>query len=119
MKVAVSACGPSPSSPVDPRFGRCSHFVIFDTVTFASASMTNPNLAAAGGAGIRTAQMLADKGVEAVLTGNVGPHAMKALDAAGITVCVVDSETAIDAVRGFTSGSLRPFRFGSHSGTNK
>jgi predicted Fe-Mo cluster-binding NifX family protein len=39
----------------------------------------NPNLVASGGAGIQSAQLLANKGVKVVLTDNVGPNASQTL----------------------------------------
>ena len=36
-----------------------------------------------GGAGIATAQMIVDKGAQAVITGNVGPNAMRVLTSGG------------------------------------
>jgi predicted Fe-Mo cluster-binding NifX family protein len=32
MKVAITSTGNSPESTLDSRFGRCSYFVIYDTM---------------------------------------------------------------------------------------
>ena len=66
MRVAVSASGPTLDSQVDPRFGRCAYFVVVDTGTMAAEAIENASVAAAQGAGIATAQMIAGKGVAAV-----------------------------------------------------
>jgi predicted Fe-Mo cluster-binding NifX family protein len=73
MRIAISATGTDLSAQVDPRFGRCKSFVIFDPETLQHEAVDNSNAAAGGGAGIATAQMIVDKGVRAVLTGNCGP----------------------------------------------
>jgi len=78
MKIAISATGTTLDAEVDPRFGRCQGFIIADTETDEYEAIDNASAMAAGGAGISTAQMIAGKGVEAVLTGNCGPNAYQA-----------------------------------------
>jgi predicted Fe-Mo cluster-binding NifX family protein len=46
----------------------------------------NPNIEAAHGAGIQTAQLITSQNVKTVLTGNCGPNAERVLKAAGIEV---------------------------------
>ena len=41
---------------------------------------------AGGGAGTKAAQLVIDKAVQTVLTGNIGPNAFAVLSAAGITI---------------------------------
>jgi predicted Fe-Mo cluster-binding NifX family protein len=60
------------------------------------------------GAGIATAQAIAGKGVEAVLTGNCGPNAFQVLSVAGIKVITGASGTVRDAIQGYKSGHLQP-----------
>jgi predicted Fe-Mo cluster-binding NifX family protein len=52
MRIAVSSAGAGLDSEIDPRFGRCSHFVIVDSETMEFETIENPNVMAAGGAGI-------------------------------------------------------------------
>lgn len=108
MKIAVSANEPKLDAAVDPRFGRCAFLVVVDPETMAFEVVENENAAAAGGAGIRTAQAIADKGVDVVLTGNCGPNAYETLSAAGIKVITGVSGRVEDAVRAYDAGSLRP-----------
>jgi predicted Fe-Mo cluster-binding NifX family protein len=79
MRVAISSTGPDLNGNVDPRFGRCAYFIFYDTDTGDWEAVPNGNRDAAGGAGIRTAQSVVDRGVEAVVTGNIGPNAMQVL----------------------------------------
>ena len=63
----------------------------------------------AQGAGIETAERMAGAGVEAVLSGYVGPKAFEALQAAGIKVCQdLDGMTVREAVEKFKKGDA-PF----------
>lgn len=107
MKIAVSASGASPDSNVDPRFGRCPYFVIVDTETGEYEALDNANIAASQGAGIATAQMVAERQVSAVLTGNCGPNAYQALNAAGVDVVTGVSGTVSEAVGAFKAGRYR------------
>lgn len=73
MKIAVSATSPGLDAEVGPRFGRCQYFIIVDSQSMEFEALDNSSAMATGGAGISTAQMVASKGAEVVLTGNLGP----------------------------------------------
>ncbi|MDD5122712.1 MAG: NifB/NifX family molybdenum-iron cluster-binding protein, partial [Dehalococcoidales bacterium] len=70
MKIAISASSPSLDSEVNPRFGRCDMFIIADPKSIDFEVVDNAGESAGGGAGISTAQMIAQKNVEVVITGN-------------------------------------------------
>jgi predicted Fe-Mo cluster-binding NifX family protein len=109
MKLAISTQGPEQNSPVDLRFGRARYFLIVDTETGQQTAVDNASgVNAVQGAGTQAVQTLARLGVQAVLTGHVGPKAWSALQAANIQVCVVDGGTAEHAVQAFMAGQLRP-----------
>ena len=108
MRIAVSAGGPSLDAEVDPRFGRCRYFIIVDPENIEFEVVENSGALAGGGAGIATAQMIADKGIEAILTGNCGPNAFQVLSAAGIKVITGVSGKVGDTVQGYKAGSLQP-----------
>ena len=107
MKVAVSSTGGSLDSAVDPRFGRCSVFLIVDTETMNYRAVPNSSTGSAHGAGIGAAQGVAQQGVKAVLTGHVGPNAHMALSQAGISVYTGAAGTVEAAVNQFKSGTLK------------
>lgn len=106
MKAAVSSTGPSKDAPMDPRFGRCSHFVIVDTDTMSFEAIRNDADVLGGGAGIQAAQRVASMGVSAVITGNVGPNAVKTLSAAGIRIYTGGPGTVEELVKGLNDGKL-------------
>ena len=107
MKIAISATGPSLDADVDPRFGRCQYFIIVDNETMEFEAVGNNNVMASGGAGIATAQMVANKGVQAVLTGNCGPNAYQTLAAAGIDVITGVAGRIRDAIEGYKEGRFQ------------
>lgn len=107
MKLAVTSQGAELDSPVDPRFGRAKYFVVVDTDTGSASAHDNAqNLNASQGAGIQAGQAVARLGVEAVLTGHVGPKAYTTLGAAKIAVYTGISGTVKDAVEQFNKGQL-------------
>jgi predicted Fe-Mo cluster-binding NifX family protein len=107
MKIALSATAPTLDAGIDPRFGRCQYFVIVDPQTMEFETLDNSNAMAAGGAGISTAQMIASKGVEVVLTGNCGPNAYETLSATGIQIITGVSGRIKDAIEAFKAGRFQ------------
>ena len=86
MKIAVSATGGSVSAQMSERFGRCAYFLIVNSDTMNFEPISNTGQSMSGGAGPEAARVIANKGAEVLLTGNVGPNAKGALEAAGIKV---------------------------------
>ena len=77
MKICVSSTGKDLDAQVNPRFGRCSYFLVVDTETMSFEYISNESAMASGGAGIQAAQTVAKAGVKVIITGNVGPNAFQ------------------------------------------
>jgi len=107
MKIAITASGDNLDSQMDPRFGRCQYFVIVDPDTMDFEAMLNESAMASGGAGIQAAQTIVNVGINAVITGNVGPNAFEVLSAAGIETMTGASGTVRHALELYKSGSLQ------------
>jgi len=107
MKICVTSTGDHLDSAADPRFGRCAYFIIVDSETLEFKSIPNPNLEASGGAGTQSAQLVANEGADAVLTGNVGPNAYQTLAALKIKVFTGASGTVRQAIDDFKTGKLK------------
>jgi predicted Fe-Mo cluster-binding NifX family protein len=121
MKIAVTSTGPTLDDNVEARFGRCLYFLIIDPDTMQLEAIENPNIALGGGAGIQSAQLMSEKGVTTVLTGNCGPNAFNVFGQAGIQVIVGVSGAVRDAVEQFKTGSLSSAsgpNVASHFGVN-
>jgi predicted Fe-Mo cluster-binding NifX family protein len=106
MIIAISATGPSLDANVDPRFGRCTCFLVVNTEDMSFEALDNVNATRGGGAGIQSAQLMASRGVKTVLTGSCGPNAHETLTAAGIGVAVGCGGTVRSAVQRFQEGKL-------------
>ena len=107
MKICVSASSDSLDANVDPRFGRCPYFVIVDSETMEYSAIPNDSTNASHGAGIQTAQTVANMGVKVVITGNVGPNAFNVLHATGIKIVTGVSGSIREAVEKYKRGQLR------------
>ena len=107
MKLAVTSQGPELSSVVDPRFGRAKSFVVVDTDTDQVSGVDNSmNVNAVQGAGIQAGRNVVELGVEAVITGHMGPKAFATLQAAGVKVYTGATGTVADALEQFKAGTL-------------
>jgi len=107
MKIAVSSTGKSLDSQIDPRFGRCAHFVFVETDDMSFEAFDNESITLGGGAGIQAAQFVASKGAKAVITGNVGPNAVQTLSASHVEVLSGQSGTIREAIERFKAGEIR------------
>ena len=103
-KICLTATDKGMDSDIDPRFGRAPYFLILDPSAQQIEAVRNPYLEDAQGAGIGSAQMLVDKGVRIVLTGQVGPKADQVLQAAGVQIISGVSGTIREAIQNFALG---------------
>jgi len=109
MRIAITTSGKDLDAPVDPRFGRAKSFIVYDTDSGQWSLMDNAqNLNAAQGAGIQAATVVVNAGAEAVLTGNCGPKAFRALLAGKVKVYTGVSGTVREAIDHLRAGQLRP-----------
>ena len=106
MKICVTATAGDLNAQVDPRFGRCQYFVIVDSETMAFEAMANEAIAAPGGAGIQAAQTMVNKGVDVVISGNIGPNAFQVLSTAGVKIATGAYGTVQEATEMYKSGKL-------------
>jgi predicted Fe-Mo cluster-binding NifX family protein len=107
MKIGISAIGSSLESEIDPRFGRCPYFMIVEPDTMEFEAIENSGGSNSGGAGIATAQVIAAKGVDVLITGNCGPNAYQVLAASNIKVITGVSGKVREAVQNYKSGKLQ------------
>lgn len=103
--IAVSATGDSMESPLDPRFGRCSYFIVVEA-DGSHRAVRNPGQDSASGAGTQAAQKVVDLGVKVVITGNLGPNAFMVLDGSGIAAFMKPVGTVSAAIEAYKRGEL-------------
>jgi predicted Fe-Mo cluster-binding NifX family protein len=106
MKICITATEGDLNAQVDPRFGRCRYFVLVDPDTMAFEAMPNEAFTAPGGAGIQAAQTIVNKGVDIVISGNIGPNAFQVLSTAGVKIATGAYGTVREAVEMYKGGKL-------------
>ena len=106
MTICITSTGDTLDHEVDPHFGRSTYFIFVDTETLEHEAIPNPNTELGGGAGIQSGQLMSSRGVDTVLTGNVGPNAYRTLQAAGVRVYTGVYGTVQEAVRRFKKGEF-------------
>lgn len=107
MKIAISSSGQTLDSALEARFGRCPYFLIVNPATLQFEAVVNASADQGGGAGIQSAQLIAEKGASVVLTGNCGPNALTVFEKAGIQVITGVSGSVSQVVQQFAAGSLK------------
>lgn len=109
MKVAISIeVGSDLRAQVCPSFGRAPRYVVHDSETGGLTVLENTAASGAHGAGTGAAALMAQHGVETVISGRFGPNAYQALKAAGIRMFVsVSDANAGAALERLQAGSLK------------
>ena len=112
MKIAVSSTTQKLDGQIDGVFGRCPYFIILelkDNKIVKSESLKNESTDQTSGAGVSAAQLIADKKVEAVITGNVGPRAFDVLNQFGIKIYAAQGSLQ-EAVQNFIDHKLEEIK---------
>jgi len=106
MKIAITSTGEGLKDDHDPRFGRCSYFLFYDTEQGLLKAVENKGVLSGGGAGIAASQQIIDEGAQVVLTGNMGPNAYQLMKSSGIKVYRCRSGSCRQAVDDFKQNLL-------------
>jgi predicted Fe-Mo cluster-binding NifX family protein len=92
MKKIITSTGNSLLSKFDLRFGRSGWFCVFDPETKVFEFIENEYRDAAGGAGTKAAEKVADLGVQQVISGDFGPKAKSILERLKIQMIMMDEK---------------------------
>jgi predicted Fe-Mo cluster-binding NifX family protein len=117
MRIAIPVDEQSLNSDVCRSFGRAPHLLFHNTVTKENYFLDNRAVASQGGAGIRVAQVIADHGVNALLTQRCGINVEEVLRKAEVLVYKAIPGTAkenLDAFMVEKLSLLNEFHQGFH-----
>lgn len=89
MKVAITSTGNTLESALDMRFGRCSYFIVYDTVSKAMEIIPNPNKNSEEGSGQASVELLALRNVNKIVSGEFGIKIKPLLDRLKIQMIVL------------------------------
>lgn len=108
MKIAISSSGTGLDSKVYEFFGRAPNFIIAtikDGKLHDFISISNVVSDQTRGAGVSSAKLVADHGVEAVISENIGPRAMEVFTQFGIKAYRASGKVS-SAINDFAEGRL-------------
>ncbi len=106
MKIAIPVDEKSLESNVCASFGRAPYFLIYDIDTKESVFLENSATASTGGAGVKAAQMIADKKANILLAPRLGENAAEVFKAAEIKIYKTTTASAKDNIDAFIGGKL-------------
>jgi len=109
MKIAISSTGKNLTDNVSEVFARCPYFIIAeieDQKIERTEAIENKSTDQMSGAGISAAQLMAEKNVNAVITGNVGPRAFDVLKQFNIKI-YSGSGAVKEVLQEFINGKLK------------
>jgi len=101
MKVAISSTGDTVEAPIDSRFGRCSFFALYDTITHQVQFIPNTAADSSQGAGPAAVQLLAVHQVKKVISGEFGTKVQPLLKSLSIEMQSLKNEsmTILDIIK--------------------
>lgn len=98
MRVAITSTGNNLQSTIDPRFGRCAYFVIYDTETKATEFIPNPNIDVTDGAGPASVQLVASRDISKVVSGEFGMKIKSLFDSLKIQMILMKKKKTIEEI---------------------
>lgn len=107
MIIAMPVFDRRMQSEVCPSFGRAPYFLIYDTAAKVPEFICNTAAKSSGGAGIKAAQLLVDRGVKVLISPRCGENAAAVLQQADIEIYQFVSGTAQRNITEFSEGKMR------------
>ncbi|BDH79941.1 MAG TPA: dinitrogenase iron-molybdenum cofactor biosynthesis protein [Methanothermobacter sp.] len=113
MKIAIASSGKDIESKISRFFGRAPFFIILDMEDkeiISSEVIENSSALQSGGAGIKTAQLLANKGVDAVISFSTGPNVFEILNKLNIKIYRATEGSVEENLALFKEGNLEEIK---------
>ncbi|MFZ2959669.1 MAG: NifB/NifX family molybdenum-iron cluster-binding protein [Candidatus Ozemobacteraceae bacterium] len=109
MLVAISSQGNDLDASVDAQLGRAGQFLLIDPETREFTILDNRDAQNAGhGAGLHTAELLLNKGIQAVIAGDCGPKALEVFLKGDVSVFRCPGGSVKKALEDWKAGKLEP-----------
>ncbi len=120
MKILVSSKGKDENSLMDPRFGRCEFFYIYDSEKNDFNIIENKGFVSNEGAGVAAASQVIDEDVNVVITGSIGPNVFKLFKKCEIKMYKGNNKSVKDLIFDFQNEKLEEIQSSgpSHNGIN-
>ena len=111
MKIIITSKGKEKDSLLDPRFGRCAFFYIYDSKKNKVKVKENAAANVGGGAGIKAANFIIEEEADILITGNLGPNAQMVLKEAGIKVYTSEIKKINEVLKDYEEDKLELFDY--------
>ena len=108
MKIAVPSKEKTLESELDERFARAAYFLVYDTED-ESYEFFSPDNSQEHGAGTKIVNELSERGIDAVISKNVGENALTALKAANIKAYIASDGNVKENIELLKSEKLQEF----------
>ncbi len=101
---AITSTGKTEKSTLDLRFGKCENVVIYDSGKKSYSIVENPYKSTEN-SGVQLVKFLKDQGINAIITGEVGPKVSSALESEKFQLILlaeekIKIEEVIERIRG-------------------
>ena len=96
MKYAIPVNSKDESDNISSVLGRSKYFAVYDTEEKEFEYLDNPGVNQARGAGMAAAQFIADHEADKVLSVNIGPNVINALNIAKVEHELVEEQPLTD-----------------------
>lgn len=106
MKIFISTETDQKDSMMNPRFGRCEFFQVYNTETKEFTPIANPAYTAGGGAGIMAGNFLIDQKADVLITGHLGPNAKEVMNNSKIKVYTSVPKNINDIIKDYIENKL-------------
>lgn len=106
MRVAIPVDEKRVDSTVCISFGRTPYFMVYDLAIDSYDFFDNAAAASQGGAGVKAAQSIVDKKVDALLTPRCGENAAVVFAGAGVKLFKTEGTSIAENIEKFKAGRL-------------
>lgn len=107
MKICISSTGNTTEySNIDTTIHRCAFFLIVDKKTNSQKAIYNTIRESPSEIGAMVGQIVANEGIDAVITTDIGPRAFEIFERYGIKVYHAKGKIT-DAIKQFEQGTLK------------
>lgn len=96
MKTLITSLENNVQSEMDKRFGRAHWFCVYNDESGETSFTENPYIEAQGGAGTKTAELVADLGVKKIISGHFGPKAKGLLEKFDVQLIEIDEAITVN-----------------------
>lgn len=106
MIIAVAIPKPERNSTLSDVFGKSFFFLLHNLADKSEVILSNPFASELDGAGIQSAKLLIENGVDVLIVRQIGRNPLRFLSSAKLKVYQSEETTASDAIRHFAEGKL-------------